>query len=65
MRDIAYTVQRNLPDGVGFALLVYENNAPGLSNYISTSDCKDMIKALRECADKLEKGDTFPTPEHQ
>lgn len=65
MRDVADKIKISLPDGVGFALLVYEHNAVGMSNYISNSQRPDMIKALRECADRLEKGQSFPTPENQ
>jgi len=65
MRDIAQMVDAMLPSGVGFALLVYEHEEVGMSNYISNSQRGDMIKALRECANKLEAGMSFPTPENR
>lgn len=41
--------------GTGFCLLVFGFNAPGISNYVSNANRADMIKALRETADRLEK----------
>jgi len=39
--------------GLGFALIVFEFHKPGISNYISNAERADMIKALRETADRL------------
>lgn len=44
---------------MGFALLVYEFNNPGIGNYISNSEREDMIKALRETADRLEANEVY------
>lgn len=41
---------------VGFCMLIFGFGAPGISNYISNAERGDMIKALREAADRLEKG---------
>ena len=45
---------------IGFALLTFEFHAPGVSNYISNAQREDMIKALRETADRLEKKQDIP-----
>ena len=37
-------------------------NEPGQSNYISNADRKDMIKSLRETADRLDNKEDFKTP---
>lgn len=39
----------------GFCLLVYGHGAPGIANYVSNSRRADMIQALRETADRLER----------
>lgn len=47
------------PKGCGFALIFFTMNTgtDGYASYVSNGQRPDMIKALRECADKLEKGD--------
>lgn len=39
---------------MGFALLVFHFNAPGISHYISNARREDMIEAMREAADRIE-----------
>lgn len=63
MRNMGDALIEALPEGVGFALLVFATNEPGLCNYISNAKREDMIKALRETADRLEQGKQIPTPE--
>ena len=62
MRDIATVVKSRLPEGVGFALLVFDRE-PGMLNYVSNSDRSDMKKQLEELIAKWDS--EFPTPEHQ
>lgn len=62
MRNLANLIQPQI-NGLGFALLVFPFNEPGMSNYISNAERKDMIKALREAADRFEKNQDFKTPE--
>jgi hypothetical protein len=51
-----------------FALLVF--NDPAVAQYISSCQRTEMIQALRECADRLERRQTVPrvefpaSPEH-
>ena len=45
---------------MGFALLVFEFNKPGISNYVSNARREDMIKSLRETADRLENRQDIP-----
>lgn len=45
---------------MGFALIVFEFNSPGISNYVSNAKRGDMITALRETADRLEKNQDIP-----
>jgi len=41
----------------GFTLLIFETNkSPTKGNYISNCEREDMIKGLRETADRLERG---------
>ena len=45
----------------GFCLLVFGFDAPGVANYISNGAPRaDMIAALRETADRLERGEDNP-----
>lgn len=45
---------------MGFALIVFELGKPGISNYVSNASREDMIKSLREAADRLEKNQDIP-----
>ena len=63
MRDIATLIDGEIP-GIGFALLVFDFNSAGISNYISNAQREDMITALRETLKRFEAGRTFPTPEN-
>ncbi len=63
MRKIGKKVRSLIPQGYGFTVLVFPFNRPGLSNYISSAQRKDMITALRETADRLEHYEDFSTPE--
>ena len=51
--------------GTGWCVFTWDidQHAGGMGNYISNGNREDMIKALRELADKLERGNIFPTPE--
>lgn len=64
MRDLATVIDRMnveaFGDRKGFVLLVFEFGAPGVSNYISNAARSDMIKALRELADRLEQAEVIP-----
>lgn len=54
LQKCARLVSRQLPAGVGFALVCFTHGAGGYSGYVSDLHRDDMIKALRECADVLE-----------
>lgn len=54
MQSIARVVKGMVPEGWGFTVLCYSWGENGFMNYVSNGQRPDMIKALRECADKLE-----------
>jgi len=54
MQAVAGAIEEALPDGLIFALLVFQDSNPEKSNYISNGNLSDMIIALREGADRLE-----------
>jgi len=56
-------VIKDLLGEMGFAILVFEFNRPGISHYVSNAERADMIDALRETADRLEKKQDIP-PAH-
>lgn len=62
MRSAAAAVKKEIPEGYGFMILVFEFNKPGISNYISNAQRPDMIKSLRETADRLENRQDHQTP---
>lgn len=62
MREIAKAVKARVPEGLGFAVLVFYYDA-GPASYISNAQRPEMIKALREQADLLESRKDFTTPE--
>lgn len=45
---------------MGFFLSVFEFSKPGAADYISNGEKKDVIEALRETADRLEKNQVIP-----
>lgn len=63
MRGMARAIDQLLKEDfgeLGFALLIFDFDDPGTSNYISNINREDMIKALRETADRLEKNQVIP-----
>ena len=68
MRDyfnkLAALVESVLPAGPGrngrclFALLVFDD--PGVAQYVSNANRPHIIKAMRECADRLEAKEDIP-----
>lgn len=62
MREIAKAVQLRVPEGLGFAVLVFSYGA-GPASYVSNGQRAEMITALREQADLLEARKDFTTPE--
>ncbi|HLI94243.1 MAG TPA: hypothetical protein VKU83_11555 [Puia sp.] len=63
MRKLGKKIRNEIPVNIGFCLLIFEFHKPGIANYISNAQREDMIKSLRETADRLEKGQDFKTPE--
>lgn len=64
MRKSLKKAKSVLPQGWGATLLVYPfHSKNGVANYISDAERSDMIKYLRETADRLEKRQDFKTPE--
>lgn len=62
MREVGTMLKKMLP-GLGFALLVFRFEKPGMSNYLSNAQREDMIKSLKETVARLEGKQDFPTPE--
>ena len=62
MQKMAESVYKMLPKDFGFAIIVFPFKTLGEANYISNANRTDMIKALRECAYKLENNETYETP---
>jgi hypothetical protein len=52
-REIADILGSQCPEGWGFALLFFDFKGPE-SSWISNANRADMVKMLRETADKLE-----------
>lgn len=60
-RRVDLILRKNYPgDKRGFCVIVFNFNNPGISHYVSNADREDMIKALRETADRLEKRQDNP-----
>ena len=54
MQSIARVVGNMVPTGWGFAVLCFSFGENGFINWVSNAQRADMVKALRELADKLE-----------
>lgn len=64
-REFGRMLARLLPKSLGFAVLIFEFHGHQ-SSYVSNCDRADMIKALREQADVLERHeDSKPIKERQ
>ena len=53
LNALGHVISKEIFPGLGFMLIVFEFNKPGISNYISNAERTDMVKALRETADRL------------
>lgn len=61
MKRVAKMLKKELP-GLGFALITFEFDKPGMRNYVSNAQRNDMITALYEVAERLRKQKDFLTP---
>lgn len=59
MRDVGNALSKTFPM-MGFAFILFEFGEPGIGNYISNGCREDMIKALRETADRIENNQDIP-----
>jgi hypothetical protein len=57
MRRAADAVKAALPPGTLFALLAFDD--PGVAQYIANCERRDVIRAMRECADRMEGRETI------
>lgn len=57
MQDVAREVASRIPAGWGFLTMVYEFDGGGCA-WVSDSVRADAIKAMRECLDRIERGET-------
>lgn len=65
MQQMAKKVKKLLPKEFGFAIIVFPfHRKSGETNYISNAQRSDMVKALRETADRIEKNQTYQTPDN-
>ena len=60
MQALGGVIKDVLPKDMGFALLVFNFDAPGIGNYISNGSRENMITSLRETASILEKNQDKP-----
>ncbi|MCK6475295.1 MAG: hypothetical protein L6Q35_00515 [Phycisphaerales bacterium] len=63
MNQVATAVKFNLPKGTLFCVLAFDQSGPGpggITQYVANCDRGDMIKALRETADRFERNDVVP-----
>lgn len=51
--SLAGMVEAVLPDGALFCLVVFSD--PAIAQYVSNAERDDMIRAMRETADRLER----------
>lgn len=62
---LASVIDETLPHAygvrMGFCLLIFHFGGPGQADYVCNCDRADMIKALREAADRLEAGQDIPS----
>lgn len=54
--EVGREIKAEMPDGVGFCLMMFDFGAGGSLAYVSSAQREDMIKALAEFRDKLIEG---------
>ena len=62
MQAAARAAKAVLPEGVGFALFVWNPGAPGVANYIGNADRNDVVAAVTEFAKRNAEGRIVDTP---
>lgn len=63
MSKMGGEITKQLPKNTGFALIVFPfGDKNKFSNYISNAQRADMIKALRETANRLDHKQDFSSP---
>ncbi len=55
-RGYADAFQDVVPEGVGFAIFLFDFGEKGNTAYVSTADRKDMLKLLKEWIEIQERG---------
>lgn len=53
-RNVGRLIGNSLPEGVGFCLMMFTFGEGGWSTFLSNAEPEDMIKGIRELADKRE-----------
>lgn len=53
-KNLGRHLHAQMPEGWGFALILFSFGEGGFSTYISDANRADMIAALKECIEKLE-----------
>lgn len=49
LREIAYDIEKHLPEGVGFFVMVFPfNGVDGRTNYCSNGQRKDVLNCMKE-----------------
>ena len=59
-RNVCVAIKERLPPDTRFCVLYFQFNELGITQYGSNCEREDMIKALREAADRLEKRQDTP-----
>ena len=54
------TLRETFDQYVGFALILFDFYKPGIGNYVSNASREDMIKTLRETAERIENNEDIP-----
>jgi len=59
-QEVAQQIGLRFPPGWGFCLVSFSFGPGGYLTYVSNANRSDMVKALRECADVLERNAESP-----
>jgi hypothetical protein len=59
-KGLGHSIKSAIPKWAGFCLLVFDFGDGGNLTYISNAQRADMVKTLREAADKIEKRLEYP-----
>lgn len=62
MQEAARAAKAKLPEGIGFALFVWNPGTPGVANYVGNCDRRDVVTVVSTFVKRNQEGRIVDTP---